>query len=92
MYVIWPRRQRHGESLLPGTPQELFSLAKEDGIELTDKQIEMISGGEEWVKEDLEMLVTKKCNVYGTDVTVSTKTGNVQCPSCGTWVYVHLPF
>ena len=27
------------------TPEELFALAKEEGVELTDEQIEAISGG-----------------------------------------------
>ena len=31
------------------TPEELIALAKEDGIELTDDQLEAISGGGKWL-------------------------------------------
>ena len=31
------------------TPEELVALAKEDGIELTDDQLEAISGGGKWL-------------------------------------------
>ena len=33
------------------TPEELLSLAKEEGYELTDGQLEAISGGLEWGKD-----------------------------------------
>ena len=30
------------------TPDELVALAKEEGLELTDDQLEAMSGGKEW--------------------------------------------
>ena len=30
------------------TPEELAALAREEGIELTDEQLEAISGGNSW--------------------------------------------
>ena len=32
------------------TPEEVLSLAKEEGIELTDAQLESVSGGVDWWK------------------------------------------
>ena len=72
---------------LPKDPQELFALAKENGVELTDEQMEQVSGGEDW-----DMLVTKKCDKCGTEVTVNVKVNSAaQCPTCGNWVRVHFP-
>lgn len=31
------------------TPEELAALAKENGIELTDEQLESLSGGVDWL-------------------------------------------
>ena len=31
-----------------GTVEELIALAKEEGIELSDEQLDTVSGGEEW--------------------------------------------
>lgn len=30
------------------TPEELLALAKQEGIELTDEQLEGIAGGQDW--------------------------------------------
>ena len=30
------------------TPEEILALAKEEGIELADEQLEAISGGKKW--------------------------------------------
>ncbi|MBR3224283.1 MAG: Nif11-like leader peptide family natural product precursor [Atopobiaceae bacterium] len=32
------------------TPEEVLELAKEEGIELTDEQLESVSGGADWWK------------------------------------------
>ena len=31
------------------TPEELVALAKEDGVELTDEQLESLAGGGKWL-------------------------------------------
>ena len=32
------------------TPEELLALAKEEGVELTDDQLDQISGGNAWAR------------------------------------------
>ena len=34
------------------TPEELVSIAQEQGIELTDEQLETVSGGIEWTCQE----------------------------------------
>ena len=34
------------------TPEELVELAKEEGIALSDDQLEALSGGDEWLCKD----------------------------------------
>ena len=34
------------------SPEELMALAKEEGIELSDEQLDAVAGGEDWVCSD----------------------------------------
>ena len=36
------------------TPEELFSLAKEEGVVLSDKMLEQISGGKSWFESFMD--------------------------------------
>ena len=49
------------------TSEEVLSLAKEEGVELTDKQLGMVAGGDDWLDIALDI---------GKDV------GHVDCPKC----------
>lgn len=49
------------KALLCKTPEDLVQLAKDEGIELSDEQIEAVSGGAPWDCEDY------KCDSYVVD-------------------------
>ena len=45
------------------TPEELFELAKEEGMELSDEDLDGIAGG--WCSEHEWGCPADKCGVYG---------------------------
>ena len=63
------------------TSEEIFELAKECGVELTDEQIDQVSGGNVWDDSSF-----KEANCQGCGKRV-TWTGGcerpVMCPYCG---------
>lgn len=45
------------------TPEEIYELAKEEGMELSDEQLDAVSGG--WCSEHEWGCPADKCGVYG---------------------------
>lgn len=64
------------------TPEDLFALAKEEGRELSDDEIEMIAGGEgPWDDSIPHLFFCPHCNG---DVMKPGRAGDpVVCPHCG---------
>ena len=62
--------------------EELLKMAQEEGIELTDEQLEAVSGG--CGSDDSNPITCPKCN--STDVTyypIKGRPGKFHCNSCG---------
>ncbi len=70
------------------TPEELLALAKEEGVELTDDQLDQISGGDAWGSIYAHLL---DCAYCGNDVMEFYEWDGdrrfYRCPRCGgrTW-------
>ena len=63
------------------TPEDLAKFAKENGIELTDEQLEKVAGGSVWDETKTYKTTCVKCGK-----TVSWTGGSetpVMCPYCG---------
>ena len=71
------------------TPEEILARAKEEGVELTDEQLEQVAGGR-WGSYSVPSEITQwitcdKCN--GREIQVMPEhldQGFVDCPGCGT--------
>ena len=50
-----------GKEKKPLNPEEVLELAKEDGVELTDEELESVNGG--WGDEPVPL---PKCDIYTT--------------------------
>lgn len=64
------------------TPEELFALAKEEGVERADKDLEKVSGGA-WRQPEV---TCPKCGSTNTDSNISGETEKrlySKCLSCG---------
>ena len=59
------------------SPEEILEMAKAEGYELTDEEIEGISGGNFWIDE----YWCPECGSRDVGVYKNSKTGN--CHSCG---------
>lgn len=44
------------------TPEELIALAKDQGVELTDEQLESIAGG--WGNDDCDDCLEDRCEMF----------------------------
>jgi hypothetical protein len=70
------------------TPEELLALAKEEGVELTDDQLDQISGGDAWGSIYAHLL---DCAYCGNDAMEFYEWDGdrrfYRCPRCGgrTW-------
>ena len=64
------------------SPEQLFSLAREEGCELTDEQLESISGG--WADTDEPAAVTcPRCSSTNTGITMVGLDGlHLICRDC----------
>lgn len=40
--------EQKAKALACKTPEDLFALAKEEGVELTDEQLDAVAGGRAW--------------------------------------------
>ena len=47
---------------------DLFALAKEEGLELTDEQLQVLAGGEEWYEPIPPCRKAGPCTTLGTGV------------------------
>ena len=69
------------------TAEELFALAKQEGVELTDEQLDQVSGGVDWgVTENLEKIFNSGCPRCGcSTVLLSEQDGKpvYKCANCG---------
>ena len=64
---------------LPTDAAELLALAKEEGVELDDKQLEAIAGGDgAW--DDLKCFIT--CEECGEKIPCDIGAEFVYCPNC----------
>lgn len=61
-------RTSQREDLAGKTPEEAYAILKEEGVELTDKQLEMVAGGNDWIDPVLD---------------IAKDVGHVDCPKCG---------
>ena len=61
------------------TPEELLALAKEEGIELTDEQLEDIAGGG-WGQERH----CPRCKSTNIELAGTMMDGYFRCKNCGT--------
>ena len=59
------------------SPEEILEMAKAEGYELTDGELEKISGGNFWIDE----YWCPECGSHDVGVYKNSKTGN--CHSCG---------
>lgn len=59
------------------TPEQIQALAKDQGAELTDDQLEQIAAGGSWVKK---RVICPKC---GRTCEVSVDATHYVCPKCG---------
>ena len=69
------------------TPEEILSLVQSDGIELTDEQLEAVSGGEkDWTGSTVHRC--PNCGSTNTHYYDNTEIGDYRkCYDCGhTWV------
>ena len=73
-------RLRGAESL-----KELIAAAEKEGIELTDDQLEALSGGEAPWASYHEYWVYCYC---GESIRVEKDTRSVRCPKCGTLITI----
>ena len=62
---------------------ELFELAKSEGVELTDEQMDAITGGSVWEPESYG--VVYHC---GNQIRVPDDVNSVRCPTCDTLIFV----
>lgn len=65
------------------SPQELLKLAQEEGIELTDKQLETVAGGGVWDSDPYYVVYC--CNKQ---IKVPEGKTSVTCPECGKIIWV----
>ena len=71
------------------SPDEILARAKEEGIELTDEQLEQVSGGA-WFSDTTVMpsqlsIICDNCG--GTEIELTDEVmaqGYADCPKCGT--------
>ena len=69
------------------TAEELFDLAKQEGVELTDEQLDQVSGGVNWgITDNLEKIFNSGCPRCGSStVLLSEQDGKpvYKCADCG---------
>ena len=89
------REEGHAVDLKNMSQEELIQLAKEKGIELTDEQLEALSGGEEHWYGDKNFYITHNSNDDGTPgcgkVFESTTRYVAYCPLCGGYINYTCP-
>ena len=67
------------------TPEDILALAKEGGFELTDEQLEQVSGGTDW--DILDPLTKGRCpKCYSNEILLTDLNGKsaLKCTNCGT--------
>ncbi|MBQ6395336.1 MAG: hypothetical protein IJH87_03210 [Atopobiaceae bacterium] len=62
---------------------ELIELAKNEGVELTDEQLNAIAGGSVWDSEPYHVVYC-----CGNQIKVPEGKKSVQCPTCGAYIIV----
>lgn len=64
---------------MPGsTPEEILATVTEDGIELSDEELEQVTGGGSWLDPDPEVI----CGYCRKQFSVKEGQPTVECPSC----------
>ena len=63
------------------SPDEILKLAKDEGYELSDEELESITGGAEW---NCEVVTCPHC---GAKVLVMNYRGKIECEACGEIFY-----
>ena len=63
----------------PGSaPEEILAAVSEDGIELSDEQLEQVTGGAKWLDPDPTVI----CGYCHKKFSVKEGTLTVECPGC----------
>ena len=61
-----------------GTPEEVLALAKAEGVELTDEQLDQVAGGQGWFNQYYVTCSKCGCTIYDYEYDVPNT-----CPNCG---------
>lgn len=77
--------QEERELVAGKTPEEILALAKEKGYELSDEELELISGGEAASCRWGDSVGCAKCNTFWR--AESAKPALHKCPNCGDEFY-----
>ncbi len=59
------------------SPDEILKLAKDEGFELSDEELENMSGGASWGA------ATTTCPACGNKVILLDYSGEIECETCG---------
>ena len=59
------------------SPEEILELAKDEGYELSDEELESISGGADW---NFDIITCPSC---GTKIVLMNYSGTIECEECG---------
>lgn len=63
------------------TPEEILAMAQQDGYELSDEELDQISGGQAWYEETWVTCIT--CGHSWLKNLPDKGTITVKCPNCG---------
>lgn len=69
------------------TAEELFALAKQEGVELTDEQLDQVSGGSDWNPlDEVEAILNSGCPRCHCETVLLTELDGkpaYKCANCG---------
>lgn len=70
--------------IMPGsTPEEILVTVAKDGIELSDEELEQVTGGASWLDPDPEVI----CGYCRKQFPIKNGQLSVECPNCHRIIY-----